>query len=116
MNRNNAMRWLGLLGFSVFLGGFSFIVWRIPVQILNPEVFEYYLVPANGHVFANLILSWFMIGGYKTSLIMIWDRNEAYFQSIAYRVQAITFVPFAPITKFNSSWFKLPSVDDLSNK
>jgi hypothetical protein len=116
MQKGELIRILVFLGFSIFLGGLSLIIWKIPFQIAIPVFHEIYLVPANGHLFSWLVVAWFLLGGYKTAIIMSWDKNEEYFQSLSYRLKALAFVPVAPITKFKSTWYKLPSVEYMNDK
>jgi hypothetical protein len=119
--KNNAtivevIRRIALFGFSVFLGSFSLIMWKLPFQIIAPDFYENYLVPANGHLISYFLISWFLVGGYKTALLMAWDRNEAYFWSLSYQLRALLLAPLAPIVRFKSSWYKLPTLNHMRNK
>lgn len=113
MKNSETFRWICLLAFSFLIAGLSLLMWKLPLQLAAPNFYEMYLVPANGHFFSYILVSWFMVGGYKTALLMLWDSNEEYFTSFKYRLKALIFVPFAPITKFKSNWYKMPSVDKL---
>ncbi|HCJ7273328.1 TPA: hypothetical protein NVH30_002966 [Vibrio cholerae] len=110
------MRYIALVLFGAIVGGFSWVAWRLPVQIIDPDIYSDYLVPANGSVVSNLTLFWFFLGGYKTALIMAWDKNESYFTSTAYRVKAFILVPLTPILSWKQAWWKLPSTEYMNNK
>jgi hypothetical protein len=91
-------------------------VWRLPVQIIAPDIYETFLVPANGHWVAYLGWSWFMLGGYKTALMMAWDRNEAYFSSVKYMLKCWLVVPIAPFIFFQRTWCQLPPIEYFNSK
>lgn len=110
------VRYLALLGFIIIISGFSLIIYMLPFQILFPEFHDTYLVIAKGHLSAYLMASWFLIGGYRTSLIMLWDKNEAYFNSLSYRVKAVLFVPLSMFYRFDISWYKIPTLEYLNSK
>lgn len=113
---NQVVRWLGLLGTAFLLGGISFSLWKLPVQIAAPVFYMHYVPAVNGHPAAYCILAWFLIGGYKTALIRAWDRNEERFDSIRYDFMSLFLVPFVPLLRFKSSWYKLPSIEDMNSK
>lgn len=109
-------RHLALIVFSLVLAGFSLTLYRLPLQILFPEFHDTYLVINNGKISAFLLSSWFLIGGYRASLIMLWDKNEGYHHSLSYRLKAIIFVPISMFYRFDISWYKLPKTDCLRSK
>lgn len=110
------MRYIALVLFGCMVGGFSWVAWRLPVQIMAPDIYTAYLVPANGSVVSILTLLWFFLGGYKTALIMAWDKNESYLSSTAYRAKAFILVPLTPFFSWNRTWWKLPSIEYMNNK
>jgi len=84
-------------------------MWKLPLHIVAPEYYARYLVPANGHPAAYLLVAWFFVGGYKTAILMAWDRNEAYFKTLSYQFKVWILVPLAPLLRFKSNWYKLPT-------
>ena len=119
MTNNNTqyvIRYIKLLFFAFILSGLSLIVWKQPVYLFFPEIYEQYLVPVNGHPLSFFVLVWFCIGGYKTALIMLWDENEAFIEKITYRFKAVLVVPIAAFLKFNTAWTRLPSEEYLQHK
>lgn len=110
------VKYIGLLGFTLIITGFSVVIYKLPFQILFQEFHDTYLVIANGEISGYLIGSWFLIGGYRTSLIMLWDKNEDYFNSLSYRVKAVLFVPISMFYRFDISWYKIPTIKYLSSK
>ncbi len=110
------IRYIALILFGLFLGGMSWIAWRLPFQMVAPELYASYLVPENGSVTATLGLLWFAIGGYKTALIMTWDRSEAFHMSLLYKTKAFFLVPFVSVVSWKSTWWKLPTTDYMQSK
>jgi hypothetical protein len=100
----------------MFLGGMAWIAWRLPIQMIAHDIYEIYLVPANGNWTAYFALAWFMLGGYKTALIMAWDRNEAYFRSVKYMLKCWLLVPIAPFIHFRTRWYQLPPIEYFNGK
>ncbi|AIW22629.1 hypothetical protein IX92_26575 (plasmid) [Vibrio coralliilyticus] len=109
----NFIRYMSLVLFGLILGGTSWIWWRLPIQIVAPDIYNDYLVPENGSVSSIISFLWFFHGGYKAALIMAWDRNEVYFSSFRYRAKTFVLVPLLPILGWKHSWWKLPSVENM---
>ena len=110
------VRYIALLGFTLIIAGLSVVIYKLPFQILFQEFHDTYLAITKGELSGYLIGSWFLIGGYRTSLIMLWDRNEAYFNSFSYRVKTVLFVPISMFYRFDISWYKIPTIEYLNSK
>lgn len=100
-------RYLALIAFSLVLAGLSFSAWQIPFQILAPSFYESQVAFDASKLTPILLRGWFILGGYKTALIMFRDRNEAYFTSVSYMLKSWLLVPLIPIINFRSGWYKL---------
>ena len=110
------VRYIALLGFTLIIAGLSLLIYKLPFQILFQEFHDTYLVIANGKLSGYLIGPWFLIGGYRTTLIMLWDKNEAYFNSLSYRAKAFLLVPLSMFYRFDISWYKIPTIEYLNSK
>lgn len=94
---SQTIRRLALFGFVGVIGTFSWILWLLPMQILFEEFHSKYLSVSGDHLSAWLIITWFMWGAYKTAGLMFNDQNEAYHQSVIYRVKVWALIPLAPL-------------------
>ncbi len=93
------------------------MLWRLPFEFATPEFAKAYLFPNENHNTSHFLLAWFLFGGLKTSLMMLWDKTnpDGWNTSTAYRIKALLLVPFTPLIKFNQSWYRLPPVKAENN-
>jgi hypothetical protein len=114
------VRYFALLGFTIGIWGLSFLMYKLPFQIMEEEFgvvfYSIYLAPSDSNITFILVISWFLVGSWRTTLIMVYDKKESYFTSLNYRLKALVFVPLSMFIRFEVSWYKLPSVEYMNNK
>ena len=92
--QSNLIRSIAFILFSIILGGISLILWRELALLLMPSL-NVYLIPIHGSPIAFGLVSWFLIGGYTTAMMMAWDESESYHRSFKYMIKAWILVPFS---------------------
>ena len=97
---------VAFVGFASVLTLFSLMIWRTPFQIIVPEFHDAYLIIGNkGHWSAFAILAWFLLGGVKTSLMLLHNRSQFPVGKIL--LKAVFFLPFTTLMPFKGSWYSL---------
>ena len=89
--------------FSIIIGCFSLIIWRTPILLIMPSL-EVYLIPEYGSPIAYGLVAWFLLGGYRTAIVLAWDRHESYFGSPVYILKTSVLVLFAFFIQTNRPW------------
>lgn len=111
----SSLSWTAVCYITLIEGGCSWVLYRLPVQIAAPDIYDQYLVPSNSSVIAFLLFAWFLLGAYKTAMMIAWDPKGRYFRSGGQQVKTLLLVPLAPFIPFKAEWYRLPRESDTSS-
>lgn len=106
--KTSSLSWPAVWYITLVEGTCSWILFRLPINIVAPDVYSEYLLPSNGSIIAFLVFAWFLLGAYKTAMMIAWDPKGNYFRSFRQQMKTLLLVPLAPLIPFKPEWYRIP--------
>lgn len=104
---------------SYFLATLSLFIYKVLLLLVYPESSAWFQAdkPTVTHI---LLISWFLLGGYKSYMMILWNEAYLYKSGESKQVQnqvinpiklikLLIMLPFITIMPFKKEWYKFPS-------